>query len=378
VLLFHRQRDGPWWKRIISFLAVSLFVLIFVVGCLVFPLWVLSLLSSVAPSLGTVAPFPFSFLGPTSLSVSTVLLCLPHLFSAVGMSDPRTLHDKRGLLVGQRAVMKLLEWVRDWMAAGSAMVLDTDGVLKAGEGGQAPTMVCLHPHGIFTLGLTMLGPLFEVKDFTLVFAHFLYWLQPVLRLLLDPILKTASASRASVNALMRSKRNFAIIPGGFHEAVITKRATDRVFLSKRKGFVKFALRHGYSLTPVYVFGETDSYTNLQGGWGVRFLLSALQLPAVAFWGLWFSPLTPRRARLVAVVGDPIQLPRVENPSKQQVDDWHRQYVDALQRLYNKYKHAYYRAEQHRQHGLHPAKCPPSPRFDCKACVAVDRRKLEVW
>lgn len=30
----------------------------------------------------------------------------------------------------------------------------------------------------------------------------------------------------------------------------------------RKGFVRYALREGYSLTPVYGFGETDTFSNV--------------------------------------------------------------------------------------------------------------------
>ena len=50
---------------------------------------------------------------------------------------------------------------------------------------------------------------------------------------------------------------------GFEEAAIHHADADRVFLKKRKGFVKYALQHGHSLTPAYVFGERSCYHNVQ-------------------------------------------------------------------------------------------------------------------
>jgi hypothetical protein len=36
-----------------------------------------------------------------------------------------------------------------------------------------------------------------------------------------------------------------------------------VYLKKRTGLFKYALQHGYAMTPIYAFGEKDTYDNLQ-------------------------------------------------------------------------------------------------------------------
>ncbi|CAM9488198.1 unnamed protein product, partial [Heterosigma akashiwo] len=57
---------------------------------------------------------------------------------------------------------------------------------------------------------------------------------------------------------MEKGESFGIIPGGFEEATISKLGAQRVYLKKRKGFVKYALKYGYALVPVYTFGESDT------------------------------------------------------------------------------------------------------------------------
>ena len=39
----------------------------------------------------------------------------------------------------------------------------------------------------------------------------------------------------------------ALLPGGFQEATLFARNRHRVYINQRKGFIKYALRHGYVL-----------------------------------------------------------------------------------------------------------------------------------
>merc|ERR1712129_564476 len=115
---------------------------------------------------------------------------------------------------------------------------------------------------------------------------------------------------------------------------------ELVFLKRRKGFVKYALQHGYSLTPVYAFGETDAYNNLQGGmkWRLRlnegFLGQPQGIPTVCPFGWRWLPLLPKPdVKLRVVVGPPLKLPLIKNPSNEDVQHWHSLYVQAIQNLY---------------------------------------------
>merc|ERR1711879_209657 len=96
-----------------------------------------------------------------------------------------------------------------------------------------------------------------------------------------------------------------LVPGGFQEATITCPGHERVFLANRQGFVKYALRHGYDLVPVYTVGEADLFGNPQGAWRLRFALNALGIPAVLPLGCYWMPLAPRRVPLRVVIGSPV-------------------------------------------------------------------------
>lgn len=49
--------------------------------------------------------------------------------------------------------------------------------------------------------------------------------------------------------------NFGLIPGGFEEATLNTTKENRLYLKKRKGFMKYALKYGYKIYPSFVFGE---------------------------------------------------------------------------------------------------------------------------
>jgi len=139
---------------------------------------------------------------------------------------------------------------------------------------------------------------------------------------------------------MKMKESFGLIPGGFEEATISCPNKDRVYLKKRKGFVKYALQHGYSLTPVYVFGECNTYSNLQGFWGLRWFMNANKLPAILPFGRWWCPLLPKKVDMATIGGEPLQLPLISQPTKDDVDEWHGKYVVALRAHYDKWEPVY--------------------------------------
>ncbi|ETN79960.1 diacylglycerol acyltransferase [Necator americanus] len=84
-------------------------------------------------------------------------------------------------------------------------------------------------------------------------------------------------------------------------------------LASRKGFVKEALRAGASLVPVYSFGENDIYEQLNFGF------------------------LPYNRAIDVVVGAPIAVEQVAEPTNEDVDRVHEQYCDALTQLFDRYK-----------------------------------------
>jgi len=51
-------------------------------------------------------------------------------------------------------------------------------------------------------------------------------------------------------------------------------------------------------------------------------------------------LLPKRIQMVSVVGKPIDVPKIQNPSQEDIDKYHKLYCDALVELWDKYKDEY--------------------------------------
>ncbi|KAL3920588.1 MAG: hypothetical protein SGILL_003188, partial [Bacillariaceae sp.] len=134
---------------------------------------------------------------------------------------------------------------------------------------------------------------------------------------------------------LKRGESLALPPGGFEEATLTSLKKDRVFIRKRTGFIRLCLQYGVAVKPVFVFGEKDLYWNIQGGWSWRLTLNRYGFPTILTWGCSWLPLLPKRnAPLFIAVGQEIALPRIENPTKDQVKLWHDKYVTALEKLYD--------------------------------------------
>mmetsp|Transcript_11881 Transcript_11881/g.32105 ORF Transcript_11881/g.32105 Transcript_11881/m.32105 type:complete len:189 (+) Transcript_11881:85-651(+) len=153
----------------------------------------------------------------------------------------------------------------------------------------------------------------------------------------DPLFpgKPNPADKKTMQRLMKERKTMALIPGGFEEATITTNNADRVFIKARMGFVCYALRHGYCLTPTFAFGENRCFMNVQGAWRFRLWLNSLGFPAILPWS--FPPPLPYDKSLNVVVGKPLQLPTIRKPTDSQVEEWHGKYMVELEALYNRHK-----------------------------------------
>jgi hypothetical protein len=56
------------------------------------------------------------------------------------------------------------------------------------------------------------------------------------------------------------------------------------------------------------------------------------------WGWFLGP--PRRIPLVLCLGEPIDCPRIAEPSNDDVDQYHAQMVAGFQRVFDQHKEAY--------------------------------------
>ena len=155
-----------------------------------------------------------------------------------------------------------------------------------------------------------------------------------------------SASRASIHHLLSQPGGQlpVLVPGGAEEALNSDREEVRLILKRRKGFVKLALTTGTSLVPSFTFGETKIYTKLdnpEGSWIRRFQDWAQNwfgFAPVLFLGRgifnYNIGILPHRKPLTVVVGSPIEVEKVPNPTREDIEALHRKYVDSLTALYD--------------------------------------------
>lgn len=205
------------------------------------------------------------------------------------------------------------------------------------------TVFAFHPHGATSVGFTING-LFDAsfvrrsKRLTWMIDDFLRYGNPVFRFFCD-LYQTDSreiggTSKQFINKTMSEGRNIGLTLGGFEEATLCVRGKDRVVLKERKGIIKYCLRYGYRIHPVYTFGEDETYHFAGGFTQLRLKLNSYKIPTVAFFGNPLLPFLPRpSATVLTYIGDPIEFPKVDNPSNEDVDKWHKTYVDALVALF---------------------------------------------
>uniref|UniRef100_A0A6B2L9Z5 Acyltransferase n=1 Tax=Arcella intermedia TaxID=1963864 RepID=A0A6B2L9Z5_9EUKA len=146
-----------------------------------------------------------------------------------------------------------------------------------------------------------------------------------------------------------------LVVGGAQESLYSKPGTAELCLLKRKGFVKVALTTGSSLVPVFGFGETDIWDQVPNPEGsmVRKIQDTLKkfitftIPFIRGRGVFQYNwgLLPQRRPLNVVVGAPIDVPKVEKPTPEEIDEYHNKYIKGLEELYHQYKDVYAKNRQ---------------------------------
>ena len=209
-------------------------------------------------------------------------------------------------------------------------------------------MYAVHPHGVLTAGWTW--NMFFNSDFHKLAGRVGFLLDEGLRLKSpsfrlmcdwcesDNMWAGAATKRTMLKAMEAGETSLALLPGGFQEATLCSRGKDRVYVKKRAGFVKYCLMHGYSITPCYTFGESDTYSCFPYLLGPRLWLAKRNIPAAAMFGAWWCPVLPKAsAELQTFVGDNIKLPKIEQPTEADIKKYRGLYMDALVALFEKYK-----------------------------------------
>ncbi|GMR58969.1 hypothetical protein PMAYCL1PPCAC_29164, partial [Pristionchus mayeri] len=217
-----------------------------------------------------------------------------------------------------------------------------------------------HPHGVLSIGAcatfltesTGFSKLFPGMTANILTLNGQFWFP--LRREFGFAIGGAESSRASLKWSLRNPgkgRAIGIVFGGLNESLMARPGRHDLKLLNRRGFCRFALQFGADLVPLYHFGENELFDqavgideqnvkNMQAR--IRNLIgfcpplplgrSLLNLP----WG----GILPYRKPVTSVMGAPIRVDRVDNPTDLEVDLLHQKYCDALVELFEKHKSLY--------------------------------------
>jgi len=218
-----------------------------------------------------------------------------------------------------------------------------------------------HPHGVFSIGAftTMCtnGTAFEEKfpglrsTLLTLAGQFLFPVRREIGILLGGTESSGSCLKWLLEHPGRG-RAIGIVIGGAEEALDAHPGRHRINLLHRRGFLRYALKYGADLVPMYSFGENECYSQTIDntlGTRLRQVQTAIKRrfgfcpPLIQGCGIFQTSfgLLPRTRAIHSVMGSPI---RVEatlfEPLPEQIEDLHSKYCSALHALFEKHKADY--------------------------------------
>lgn len=210
-----------------------------------------------------------------------------------------------------------------------------------------------HPHGILAMGafanfateatgFSKTFPGLQTHLVTLV-GQFMYPLRRELIMATGAI----DSSRESIDYVISHPEKgkvAVIVVGGASEVLNARPGQYNILMSRRKGFIRMALERGVDLVPVYSFGENDVWHQVDNDWYHRFenfLKKVMGYPLPVIYGRGMFNYTfgfmPFRHPIVTVIGRPIRVERITNPTAEEVSELHARYCAALSQTFEENK-----------------------------------------
>eukprot|EP00943_MAST-04B_sp_MAST-4B-sp1_P005167 g5167.t1 len=217
------------------------------------------------------------------------------------------------------------------------LILDDPNILST----SSPYMFATVPHGIFPFGQAFslvgkMGDYFnELRPITINAAMQV----PLVGTLLRSV-DAVMAGKEDIREALIQKNNLMIDPGGVREMFYSGLNQEVGLLKTRKGFIKLAIEEGITILPVYIFGNSQTYYLWPFFQYLEGISSRIGVSLTPFYGrlpfIWF----PNFVKLLYVVAKPIVIKKKVNPTSLDVDVIHRQFIDAIQNIYFKYRSFY--------------------------------------
>ena len=147
---------------------------------------------------------------------------------------------------------------------------------------------------------------------------------------------SATASNLSIFSYKTGIEGSVVLyVGGMAELFKCSAEEERLYLSKRKGFIKIALREGVDVVPMYFFGNTSVLSILKMPI-LESMSRKFQMSFTIFWGRFGLPV-PRDDKLFCSIGKPMGMPHITDPTVEDIDKWHAKYCHEIKRMFDKYK-----------------------------------------
>ncbi|KAG7402199.1 hypothetical protein PHYBOEH_005762 [Phytophthora boehmeriae] len=199
-----------------------------------------------------------------------------------------------------------------------------------------------HPHGIMTISAIWL----QFNDqwrklFPNFYAHILtasvLHQMPLARDILH-FYGSREVTRSAFAYTLQNKESVLLVPGGQAEMLEQRSAQKEVRVyTHHKGFIRLAIEHGVPLVPVLSFNEGEMMDNVRAPMMQRWFVKKLAFPFPYFpYGRGLLPI-PRKVDIPIVVGEPLEVPHIAKPTKEDIDEVHTKYFAALEGMFFKYK-----------------------------------------
>lgn len=204
---------------------------------------------------------------------------------------------------------------------------------------------CTIPHGLAPVGIT------AYPGWSKVFGDRLNHPTAAAIVLKLPIISYflrhigyVDASSGAIKKALSKEENVGVVLDGIAGMFQKDPNAELGWVKARKGIVKIALTTGAPLVPVFGFGHSDLWRILVDPFGILEKISlALNVSVTPFcgrpWGLLpFGP--PKRTPILMAFGEPVIVPKVDNPTQEQIDEYHTKLMNNFLEAFNKHKVAY--------------------------------------
>ena len=196
-----------------------------------------------------------------------------------------------------------------------------------------------HPHGVFCnshlfhIGTTMTNWPDHLRNIKGVILSALMWL-PFTNELTE-YFSAVPSDYHSMKRTLTEGQSISVALGGMREML-----GDNYIVKRRRGIFKMALETGTPILPVLSFGENRLFSIVDINPSIQTWLEkydiCICIPTMNSIYKWLGMLeSPLKDPITSVVGSPIKVDQILNPTEQDINKLRERYIEALQDLFMK-------------------------------------------